>query len=101
MYLGADIDYKSADKRSSYAPTDPVIGTAIHTSCVRNVWTLVPFDKSRDGKELKYGDSFYICLFKAEKPLYVSAPTNSPCIPKGECGYSKPTLIKYKGNTAR
>ncbi|KAK6645076.1 hypothetical protein RUM43_001352 [Polyplax serrata] len=99
--LAGNIEFENSIHRSTFASGDTVIGTGLLTPCARNVWTLVPEDKSRKGKELRFGDTFHIQIVKSDPPLYVTAPVNSPLSEKGECDRVVPRLTSRTSNLTR
>lgn len=88
--MSAIISYQDSDVRTTFAENDSVVGTGILTPCCRNTWTLVPEDESRHGKEIRFGDIFYIKLATSDLPLYVYALSDNPGLQKGKCNH--PTL---------
>lgn len=97
LALAGNIELKNIDERCSFDCGDAVIGTALLTSCVRNVWTLVSFkDEDWTDRQIRYGDSLCIKLYKSDPPLYVEAPVVTPFAPRGECGYPAPKLTLWK-----
>lgn len=101
LALACNIEYPNSDKRSSFAAGDPVLATGLLTPCRRNVWTLIPEDKSLKGKELRFGEMFHIQLVGSEEPLYVHAPAYKPGIKTGESTHIVPKLLPWTNDLTR
>lgn len=79
-----------------------MIGTALLTPCVRNVWTIASYEHENwNDRQIRYGESICIQICKSDPPLYVEAPIETPLVPRGECGHPIPRLVPWKGPYTR